>query len=117
MITTIALLKSRAGLSRAEFIDYYENRHVPLILSLAPAPAYYARNYLPAVDDRGFPAEFDVVTHMKFPDEAARQAWFGAVLAAGSGVAEDEARFLDRSRTRSWVVEERVTDIEPDRGK
>jgi hypothetical protein len=29
--------------------------------------------------------------------------------AEGSGVAEDEARFLDRSRTRSWIVEEYVS--------
>jgi hypothetical protein len=48
------------------------------------------------------------MTHMKFVDEAARRAWLGLVLAEGSGVAEDEARFLDRSRTRSWVVEERT---------
>jgi hypothetical protein len=38
MITTMALLKARDGLSRSEFIDHYENHHVPLILSLAPAP-------------------------------------------------------------------------------
>lgn len=31
------------------------------------------------------------------------------VLAEDSGVAEDEARFLDRSRTRSWTVEERTS--------
>ena len=109
MITSIALLKARAGLTRAELVDYYENHHVPLILSLAPAPDYYARNYLPETDERGFPADFDVLTHMKFSDEAARSAWLSAVLAAGSGVAEDEARFLDRTRTRSWIVEEHVS--------
>jgi hypothetical protein len=106
VITSIALLKARTGLSRAELIDYYENHHVPLILSTAPAPDYYARNYLPETDERGFPADFDVLTHMKFADEATRRAWLAAVLAEDSGVAEDEARFLDRSRTRSWIVEE-----------
>ncbi|MFC9255179.1 EthD domain-containing protein [Amycolatopsis thailandensis] len=106
MITTIALLKAREGLSRDEFVDYYENRHVPLILGLAPAPALYTRNYLPETGSRGFPADFDVITHMKFADEDARGAWLSLVLAEGSGVAEDEARFLDRSRTRSWTVEE-----------
>jgi hypothetical protein len=109
MITSIALLKARAGLSRAELVDYYENHHVPLILSLAPTPDHYVRDYLPATDDRGFPADFDVVTRMKFTDEAARRAWLSLVLAEGSGVAEDEARFLDRSATRSWVVEEHVS--------
>ena len=109
MITSIALLKARAGLTRAELIDYYENHHVPLILATAPAPDYYARNYLPETDERGFPADFDVMTHMKFADEAARHAWLARVLAEDSGVAEDEARFLDRSRTRSWIVEEHTS--------
>jgi hypothetical protein len=32
------------------------------------------------------------------------------MYAPGSGVADDEMTFLDRTRTRSYVVEERVTD-------
>lgn len=107
MITSIALLKARDDLSREAFIDYYENHHVPLVLSLAPAPAYYVRNYLPAERDRTFVADFDVMTHMKFASEADRRHWLALVLADGSGVAEDEARFLDRTKTRSWVVDER----------
>jgi hypothetical protein len=103
VITSIALLKARAGLSREEFVDYYENHHVPLILSLAPAPDYYARNYVPETDQRGFPADFDVMTHLKFTDEPARRTWLSLVLA------EDEARFLDRARTRAWIVEEHVS--------
>lgn len=110
MITSIALLKARDGLSRAEFIDYYEKHHVPLILSLAPAPVYYARNYLPDAEDRAFDADFDVVTHMKFASQEDRKAWLSLVLAEGSGVAEDEARFLDRTKTRAWVVEEYTQD-------
>lgn len=109
MITSIALLKAREGLSRDELIDYYENHHVPLILSLAPAPGRYRREYLPAAAERAFPADFDVVTRMEFADEATRRAWLAAVLAEDSGVAEDEARFLDRARTRSWIVEEHVS--------
>jgi hypothetical protein len=111
VITSIALLKARPGLTRAELIDYYENHHVPLILSLAPAPDYYTRNYLPETDRRGFPADFDVMTHMKFADEDARNAWLSLVLAEGSGVAEDEARFLDRARTRAWIVEEHASFV------
>ena len=107
MITTVALLKAKDGLTREEFIDYYENHHVPLILSVAPAPVYYVRNYLPAADQRAFNADFDVMTHMKFIDEAARRQWLDLVLDKDSGVVEDEARFLDRTRTRSWIVEER----------
>jgi hypothetical protein len=108
-MTTIALLKARDGLSRDELIDYYENQHVPLILSLAPPPDYYVRNYLPETGERGFPADFDVMTQLRFADEATRRTWLDLVLAEDSGVAEDEARFLDRSRTRSWTVEERTS--------
>jgi hypothetical protein len=105
----MAFLKARDGMTRDEFVDYYEHRHVPLILSLAPAPAYYARNYLPAAQDRRWPADFDVVTHMKFADRDSYERWLGTVMAEGSPVPEDEARFLDRSKTRSFAVEEHTT--------
>jgi hypothetical protein len=109
VITTITFLKARAGMSRDEFVDYYENHHVPLIQGIASGPFYYARNYLPPADEAGHPAEFDVVTHMKFADAATRRTWLSLVLAPGSGVAQDEERFLDRSRTRSWIVDERLS--------
>jgi EthD domain len=73
-------------LTRDEFVDYYERRHVPLILSLAPAPAYYARNYLPAAQDRRWSADFDVITHMKFADCDSYDRWIGTVMAEGSPV-------------------------------
>lgn len=78
---------------------------------LAPPPACYARNQLPETDDRGFPADFDVMAHMKFADEVTRRASL-AVLADDFGVTEDEARFLDRARTRGWTVEEHITPHE-----
>jgi EthD domain len=109
MITTIALLKARPGMTHNEFVDYYENHHVPLILSVAPAPSAYSRTYLPAAVERRFEADFDVMTRLQFEDEATRQGWLARVYASGSGVAEDEERFLDRARTRSWVVDEHVT--------
>ena len=59
MITTIALLTARPGMPCEECVDYYENRHVPLILSLAPPPLVYSRTYLPAPEDRRFPADFE----------------------------------------------------------
>jgi hypothetical protein len=42
-------------------------------------------------------------------------AWARAVFAPGTGerVAEDEARFLERARTRAFVVDERVTTPAP----
>ena len=45
------------------------------------------------------------------PDREAFHAW-GALLFApstGDAIAKDEENFLERSRTRAYVVEERVT--------
>jgi hypothetical protein len=38
MLKVMAFLVKRPGISSEELVDYYENRPVPLILSLAPPP-------------------------------------------------------------------------------
>jgi hypothetical protein len=109
MIKVLTLLYKKDGLGRRAFIEYYEHNHVPLILSLAPAPPVYKRSY-PVREDASV-EDFDVVTELQFPDRAAYDTWLAAILtgAAGEQVVADEARFLDRSRTRSQLVEEYVT--------
>jgi hypothetical protein len=51
------------------------------------------------------------MTELGFRDRDAFLAWLSAVSsgAAGAQVAGDEARFLDRSRTRSCVTQDHVT--------
>ncbi|WP_197747388.1 EthD domain-containing protein [Mycobacterium florentinum] len=97
-----------------EFIDYYENQHVPMILSLAAPPLVYKRHYLQRGDalnigEAGI--DFDVVTEQVFTDREEFLSWIAAVTGGGNGdrVAADEARFLDRSRTRSCLVSDYVT--------
>lgn len=108
MLKVMAFLTKKEGMETQSFIEYYENNHVPLVLSLAPAPIIYKRNYL--VRDDEFKADgvigFDVVTELVFPDRAAYLAW-GAKM--GEQIVADSLKFLDRSRTRSYVVEEYVT--------
>jgi len=56
--------------------------------------------------------DFDVVTELVFPDRAAYLAWGAQLSASTAGepvISEDELKFLDRSRTRAYVVEEHVT--------
>jgi hypothetical protein len=112
MLKIFAFLTKRDGIETRAFIDYYENHHVPLIRSLAPTPVVYKRHY--RVRDDKFNTQesaidFDVVTELQFAERAAYLDWISAVGAAGDQVAADEAKFLDRSRTRSFVVEEHVT--------
>jgi hypothetical protein len=51
------------------------------------------------------------VTELGFSDRDAFLAWMAQLSAPGVGeqVAADESRFLDRSRTRAYVVQEHVT--------
>jgi hypothetical protein len=114
VLKILSYLVKRDGMPAEEFVDYYENHHVPLILSLAPPPVVYKRHYLQRGDALNLSEaniDFDVVTEQVFADRDAFQSWIGAVTAgdAGERVAADEARFLDRTRTRSCVVSDYVT--------
>lgn len=65
-------------------------------------PDVYRRNYLPD-------GEVDIITELGFSDRPAYEKWVATMYAKDSGVAEDEERFLDRTKTRSYIVDERVT--------
>lgn len=114
MYKIFAFLNKRDGISTADFIDYYENHHVPLILSLAPTPLLYKRRYVvhgEKLTEGSNGVDFDVMTELRFPDREGHLAWIGKLSGPGAGeqVAADEAKFLDRSRTRAYVVDERIT--------
>jgi hypothetical protein len=83
---------------------------VPLVLSLAAAPTVYKRNFLVRGDefnreDDGI--DFDVVTELVFDDRDGFVAWIENLSVEAIG--RDEETFLDRSRTRAYVLEEHVT--------
>jgi hypothetical protein len=108
MLKVFAFLTKREGLETRAFIDYYENHHVPLVLSLAPRPPVYKRNNVVRGDELGREddaIDFDVVTELVFPDRPAFAAWREKLSVEEIGV--DEERFLNRSRTRAYVIEER----------
>lgn len=65
MLKVFAFLTKRQGIETQAFIEYYEQNHVPLVLSLAPTPTVYKRNYLVRGDDlnrEDDTTDFDVVT-------------------------------------------------------
>lgn len=113
MLKVMAFLVKKEGLDTADLIRYYETHHVPLILSLAPPPTTYKRNYVMRDASAGGPDDFDIVTELIFPDRAAYEGWVSTMYAPGSGVADDEMNFLERTRTRSYFVEEHVTAPDP----
>jgi uncharacterized protein (TIGR02118 family) len=108
MVKVFAFLTRRNGLDTEAFIEHYENKHVPLVLSLAPAPLVYKRNYVVRGDEfnrEDDAIDFDVVTELVFSDRDAYVAWIEKL--GVDAVAADEQTFLDRSRTRAYVIDER----------
>lgn len=75
----------------------------------APRPDVYKRHYVVRerpVNVDGAHGEFDVMTELGWESEADYQRWAEAVAASARTIAEDEARFLTRARTRSVVTRE-----------
>lgn len=108
MIRCMAFISKLPHISREAFIDYYERVHAPLINQLLPMYAAYRRHYLaeylyPA---GGVPAH-DVVTELHFASEADYQAWLDRLAdpAVIARIREDEANFLDSSRTVMWRID------------
>ena len=65
MFTVFGFLTKRDGLGMRDVIDYYEGKHIPVILGLGPAPLIYKRGYL--VRDKeltksGNLVDYDVMT-------------------------------------------------------
>lgn len=112
-IKVIAMLARKPGLTDEEFVRYYETRHAPLILSIAPQIRDYRRNYLrregAILAERARAPDFDVVTELWFDDQRA----FDAAMAAftepenAARIARDEENVFDRGRTMFFVATER----------
>ncbi|MBK7250813.1 MAG: EthD domain-containing protein [Gammaproteobacteria bacterium] len=113
MIKAIALLKARSDLPREEFMRYYETRHVPLVRSLLPETLEYRRNYIQLegayIYEGASPPDFDVITEMWYADRPSYERMMAIATRPeiAQRIAEDELNFLDRSRTRMFLVEER----------
>lgn len=120
MIKIVLLLRKRPDLTREQFIDYYENKHVPLVMGLiGDYFADYKRSYVRwdnpvsahAAGDFVGPngqQRFDVVTECWFKDEATMMACFDKAQRSeiAETIARDEENCFDRSSIRSLIVDE-----------
>lgn len=112
----VVLLRRRADLTREQFIEYYETRHVPLIHELLPGFSRYVRNYVvhstlsTAAQLPGDTPEpyFDVITELWFdtPDDYARYRAAARDVSIGARIQADEMNFLDRSVRQKFEVDE-----------
>lgn len=107
MIKVFGYLKRKPGLSAQEFADYYEQNHVPLVLSKAFMPLVYKRNYIQrgdAFNIEGDEMSFDCMTELVLADRDDLLAWMTSL--GVDEIARGEENFIDRAKTRAYVVEE-----------
>lgn len=121
MIKQVALFQRKPGMDREAFKSHYEGTHVPLVMSEGGRfLADYRRNY---VSPEGTfsaghatatpPPAIDVITEVWFdaPADLDRLAAAFATPAIGKRIADDEAKFLDRSKMTVFLVEECNTSL------
>ena len=123
MLKVIALLTRKPGMSRNAFIVYCESMHVPLVSRLFPQILDYRRNYVELagafVAPGAAPPDFDSISEIWFRNRDDYDAMLAAHAnpSIGSQIDRDEENFLDRSKTRFFMVEELGTalDLSPPR--
>ncbi len=109
MIKAMSLLTRKQGVTQEEFAEHYEEVHVPLALRHFPFKRY-VRNYVIKPPDAEEP-EFDCITEVWFETmEDCQAAAEFSVSEAYRVIAEDEEKFMDRSKIVAFLVEEKVTE-------
>lgn len=107
-VTVLTLLKRREGMTKADFIAYYETRHRLIGEKVLSGWATrYVRKHLHPLDGTDAVHDFDVVLEIDFPDQATCDACFAAMAdpATMAEIINDEERLFDRSRMRTYAVE------------
>ncbi len=113
MFKVVILVTRKPGMSRADFVRYYETQHVPLVRGHFPQLIEYRRNYVDMSEailspDAGTP-NCDSITEMWF----AERAGYDSMVAAnddpvvGPALANDAAQFMDLTKTSIFFVDER----------
>ncbi len=110
VVKLVFMLKRKPGMSRADFIQYYETHHRLLGEKYVPNAIRYVRRYLePVPGPWSSPAdEFDVLTELWFANqqEADKAMKHLSEPAIQEEIAQDEARLFDRPRSRMYIVKE-----------
>jgi len=110
---TIWFMKRKPGMSRQEFIEYYENNHRLIGERLmAGAATHYMRRFLHPVLAGGAEPVYDVVMELWFPDRATyenRMAQIWNDQATVAEVIEDETKFFDRESIVHYIAEEHTS--------
>jgi len=117
MVKLVYCLRRRSDVPEAEFRKYWLEKHGPRVRGFAAA--LRARKYVQShtldsplnavlTDSRGMEPPYDGITEVWWDDLQELEAGFGSPegQAASSDLIEDEARFIDLSRSRIFLTQE-----------
>lgn len=109
MIKVVSHLYRNPALSPAEFRDYWENTHVPLIKSLLPGLVHYTGSFPVAADGPARPGsaiECDAIVELGFADLATMEREMGSDRFNSPERETSSARLMQLDKTRTILVEE-----------
>jgi len=117
MIKLVYCLRKRADISSEELVRYWLNEHGPLVRKFAAAiqAKKYVQSHTVAPelnqlfrDSRGLAEPYDGITEVWWDELASLKAGMEseAGRAAHQALMEDEAKFVDFSRSRVFMTEE-----------
>jgi uncharacterized protein (TIGR02118 family) len=114
MFKLVMLIRKRADLTREQFIDYYDNHHVPLMHRIQPCgAAVHRRNFV--VPGAAGTTDYDVISEV-FYEDAATAASAAKALddpELRRQMLEDENNFIEPGSIRRFVVEVHETVFRP----
>ena len=115
----LLFMKRKPGMTMEQFMDYYENHHVPLCLKYSSAVNRYIRRFITPLPhaESGTCDElpYDVVTELWFDDEAVFKgtAEYLATHVMPDEVVQDELNLFHRPTMRMATVTEHETPMPP----
>ena len=117
MVKLVCLMKRRVGMTFEDFVNAYETKHRPLVLSFRPDARRYVRRYIKPQENRIYSAErespYDVITEIWFDTQEEFDRGIGRIATeeAAAAIARDSEDLFDMSKAHFFtVVEERFDD-------
>lgn len=113
----LLFMKRRPGMSMDEFMQYYEEKHVPLALKYSGSMKSYTRRFVfPQTHVETGPCselEFDVITELGYDDETAFKSTleYLSTTHLPEEVIADEEQLFDRSSFRMATCVEYVSEL------
>ncbi len=114
MIKVVSLLYRNPSLTPAEFREYWETTHVPLIKSLLPSMTHYTGSFpvgTAGPDRPGTAIECDAIVELGFPDLETMEREMGSDRFNSPERETSSARLIQLDKTRTILVEEVVVRL------